>query len=150
MIAPDPISAAIANLPQGMFVITSSYDSVRTGVIVRGVMPCATEPRLICVAVTKGHTVEPLIRDSRHFGLCQIDPSDKLAVRKFEFAADHDPEKPQDPFNAMPVETLQSGSPILKKSPLAFDCEVVRHFDLEADCELYVGLVLAVRGGRHV
>lgn len=145
MISPDPIAAALSSIPQGMFVITSAFEGVRSGVIVLGVMPCAYEPRLICVAVRKGHTVEPIIRDSRHFGICLIDASDRLAVRKFEMSADHDPEKPQDPFNSLAVETLISGSPILRKSALAFDCEVVRHFDLEADCELYVGQVLAVR-----
>ena len=50
-----------------------------------------------------------------------------------------------DPFDSVPVQTLQSGVPILKRSSLALDCEVVRHFDLEADCEIYMVAVLACR-----
>lgn len=38
-----------------------------------------------------------------------------------------------------------TGSPVLLRSIVAFDCEVVRHFDLEADHELFVGQVLASR-----
>ncbi len=141
----DVIHDALNAIPGGMFVITSTFDGVRSGVIVRSVQPCADEPRLVCVAVRKGHTIEPLIRDSRHFALCRIDRSDKLACRKFDMAADHDPEKPQDPFDSLPVETLATGSPVLRKSDLVLDCEVVRHFDLEADCELFIGLVHAAR-----
>lgn len=141
----DPIADAIAAIPGGTFIITSAFEGVRSGVLVRSAQPCADEPRLICVAVKKGHTVEPIIRDSRHFALCQIDPADRLAMKKFDMAADHDPEKPTDPFDSFPTHTLRTGSPVLKKSPLCLDCEVVRHFDLEADCELYIGLVLAAR-----
>ncbi|MBX3364578.1 MAG: flavin reductase [Phycisphaeraceae bacterium] len=145
--AKDPISAALDTIPGGAFIITSAFDGVRSGVIARSVQPCADEPRLVCVAVRKGHTVEPLIRDSRCFALCRVARTDRLVMRKFEMSADHDPEKPQDPFDAFAIETMTTGSPILRKSDLVLDCEVVRHFDLEADCELFIGLVLAARIG---
>ena len=44
--------------------------------------------------------------------------------------------------------TLVTGSPLLSRSLISLDCEVLRHLDLEADHEIYVGQVLSavVRG----
>jgi len=54
-------------------------------------------------------------------------------------------EEQHDPFDAVAVLSLETGSPILRASALAFDCEVVRHVDMDADHELYVGRVVAAR-----
>ncbi len=131
-------------LPSGWFVLTAAFEAKRSGMIVRWVQPCAEEPLLVAVAARRGHSIEPLIRDSHSFAICRIDPEDKLLTRKF--AVHRPPDDTGDPFDAVPVETLVTGSPIIRRSPLVLDCEVVRHFDLEADHELFVGLVVAGRG----
>ncbi|HZW09662.1 MAG TPA: flavin reductase family protein [Phycisphaerales bacterium] len=136
---------AMAQLPVGLFVMTASFEDERAGIVVRSVLPCGTEPPLICVAARTGHRIEPLIRDSRCFAICQLDPHHKLALRKFDPDA---PEERGDPFDAIPIESLATGSPVLRGAPLVFDCEVVRHYDLETDFELYVGQVLAARAAR--
>ena len=58
-------------------------------------------------------------------------------------------EEHHDPFDALAVLTLETGAPILRTSPVAFDCEVVRHGDMDADHELYIGRVLAARVGSE-
>ena len=137
---PEVVRALDALRSDAVGILTSAFESERAGVRVYSVQPCATEPILISVAVRKGHFIEPLIRDSHHFGLCLVEPTDRLALRKFpEDAAQGD----DDPFDSFPTSTLKSGSPILGRGVAALDCEVVRHFDLEADHEIYVGLVLA-------
>ena len=123
-------------------IMTSSFETDRAGLRVLSVQPCATEPCLICVAVRKGHFIEPLIRDSHHFGLCLVDPTERLVLRKFP---EDPPDNSDDPFDAFPTTRITSGVPILERGRAAFDCEVVRHFDLEADHEIYVGLVLGAR-----
>lgn len=140
----DPgILRALSLLPSGWFVLTAAYESKRSGMIVRWVQPCADEPLLIAVAARRGHSIEPLIRDSHSFAICRMDPEDKLLNRKF--AIHRPPDDMGDPFDAVPVETMVTGSPIIKRSTLVLDCEVVRHFDLEADHELFIGLVRAGR-----
>ncbi len=139
------IRDALAHLPGGVFAITSAYDGRRSGCLVKSVQACADEPVLVSVAVRKGHEVETLIRDSRHFGVCQIDPSDKLALHALSTSGDHEPEIRHDPFDSLAVYSLVSGSPMLRRALLCLDCEVVRHFDMEADHELYIGMVLAAR-----
>ncbi len=124
------------------FVMTSAFEDRRTGVVVKNVLQCADEPLLICVAARKGHWIEPLIRDSRVFAVCRLDPEDRLARRRF---ADDRTEDQGDPFDGLPVSRLKTGAPILDRSTAVLDCEVVRHFDLEADHELYIGQVLAVK-----
>ncbi len=131
-----------ALLRSGLYLMTAAHEDVRAGVIVRSVQPCSDEPPLLCVAVRTGHPIEPIIRDARCFAICRLDEADKLALRKFASAAPLDEE---DQFDAIPVERLLTGAPVLRRSPLVFDCEVVRHFDLEAESELYVGQVIACR-----
>lgn len=136
--------AALEALPSGTFVMTSAFEDKRAGVRVHAVMPCATEPLLIAVAIRKGHWIEPMIRDAHTFALCQLDPTDKLTLAKFDEC--HTSEEDGDAFEALRIDTLRPGGPpVPRRSPLAIDCEVVRHFDLEADHELYIGQVLAAR-----
>ncbi|MEM7756127.1 MAG: flavin reductase family protein [Planctomycetota bacterium] len=137
--SPEVIEALGLLAPPLVGIMTSSYENDRTGLRVMSVQPCAVEPCLICVAVRKGHYIEPLMRDSHHFGLCLVEPTDRLALRKFP---EDPPADADDPFDAFSTIELVSGIPILNRGRAAFDCEVVRHFDLEADHEIYVGLVL--------
>ena len=50
-----------------------------------------------------------------------------------------------DPFDALPLCKIRTGVPVIKRAAMAFDCEVVRHFDLEADHGMYIGLVVGVK-----
>lgn len=137
-----PVGDALAMLPDGVFIITARFEDDRSGVRVLSAMPCATEPVLVAVAARKGHSIEPLIRDSHHFALCVVSPSDRLLIQKFPMGSEP---RGGDPFDAVSTLSLGTGSPVPARCPAAFDCEVVRHFDLDADHEIYVGQVLAVR-----
>ncbi len=153
IVKPTDLAQVVAEfVPTGTFVVTSAHDGKRAGVLARSVAPCATEPILIMLAMRKGHSIAPLIRDSRHFGLCRVDPAERLLMRKFN-DADSGPdladENAGDPFDSIAVESIQSGSPILKRCIFALDCEVVRHFDLEADHEIYVAQVHAAKVPSH-
>lgn len=134
---------ACERLPTNLYLLSAHFDDVRSGTLVMGVHQCASEPLLLCVPVRRGHRINPIIRDSRSFALCAIEVDDRAMRRRFE----HHPsaEEYHDPFDAVPVMTLETGSPILRSSVLAFDCEVVRHVDMDADQELYIGRVVAAR-----
>lgn len=142
---PELVAPAIAQLPSARFLMTSAFEGKRAGVLVRSVQSVADEPPLLAVALRRGHWIEPLIRDSRHFALCLIEAADRLVLRKFAEATKREP---GDPFDALPLETLVSQSPVLRRSPLVFDCEVARNLDLEAECGLYVGIIVGVRTAR--
>jgi flavin reductase (DIM6/NTAB) family NADH-FMN oxidoreductase RutF len=124
----------------GVYVLTAAHESRRSGQVVRWVMPCAEEPPLVCVAVRKGHAVEPLIRDSGRFAVCRLDPRDKALTRRF--SPGRPPDSRTDPFEGLEVCRLQTGAPVLLRSVVALDCELVRHFDAESDHDLYIGLVV--------
>lgn len=149
IVKPTDLAQVVAEfVPTGTFVVTSAWDGKRAGVLARSVAPCATEPLRIMLALRKGHSIAPLIRDSRHFGICRVDPAERLLMRKFadtDSGPDLADENAGDPFDSLPVDTIQSGAPILRRALFAMDCEVVRHFDLEADHEIYVAHVLAAR-----
>jgi flavin reductase (DIM6/NTAB) family NADH-FMN oxidoreductase RutF len=135
---------AMADLSRGLFVLTAQHEGKRAGVVVRSVQVCADEPPLLAVAVKTGHWVEPLIRDSHVFALCRVSAAERLLLRK---VAETSRPRDEDPLDCVATERLATGAPVLARSTLALDCEVLRHFDLEADHELFIGLVRAVRIG---
>lgn len=140
---PQEITDALAMLPSGHFLMTSAYDGKRAGQVVRSVQVCSEVPTLICVAARKGHSIAPLIRDSHSFVICVIASEDASILRRFD--REWAPDEQGDAFDALPVETLKSMSPVIRRSVAAIDCEVVRHFDLEADHELYIGMPIKAR-----
>lgn len=135
------VERALAQTPASNFIMTSSFELERAGVAVRWVQRCATEPLLVSVALRKGHPIELLIRDSRCFALSLLDDKDLGILRRFE----QEDDSPLNVFDTLDVETLVTGAPCLKRALLAIDCEVHRHLDIEADHEIYVGLVREAR-----
>ena len=119
---PSTLVDAMALIPTGLFVLTSSYCETRGGVIVRWVQTVSSTPPLVVVAIEKGQHLSPVIRDSRRFGLCQLAPEDRVLRRLFEPA----PEASEgnrgvrtetvDPFLGLPTKTTAHGIPILLKA----------------------------------
>lgn len=154
--------------PQGPFLMTARHESARRGLLVRRVMTCADAPPSVCVSFPKGHPISPLVRDSRGFALCAVDPADRVLLRLFEQrggvlaapshngtasglsphaapgAGAHDA-APSDPFISLEIESLHTGAPLLKRCRFALDVRVTMHLDFESDHEIYIGTVL---GGR--
>jgi flavin reductase (DIM6/NTAB) family NADH-FMN oxidoreductase RutF len=134
----------LPDLGRGLFVLTAHHEGKRSGLIARSVQVCADDPPLLAVAVRTGHGIDPLIRDSHAFAVCRVSPTERLLLRKL---AEPSRGRDSDPFDCVPVDRLVTGAPVLARTTLAVDCEVVRHFDLEADHELFIGLVRAFRQG---
>jgi len=144
------LERALRCLPSGFFVMTAAHEGKRSGMRIRSVQACADEPLLISVAARKGHAIDPLIRDSRSFAVCVIAPDDKLIARSFPaersngaIGGETAPEG--DPFDGLEHVKLVTGAPVLTRAIAAFDCEVARRIDLEADHELFVGQVVGWR-----
>lgn len=144
-ITPNPdaharlLTEALAHIPRGSFILTSSFEDSRTGMLITQVQQCASNPPLVLFSVDKGQPIEPLIRDSRCFALCRIDQSDLLLHRIFNPAPDHG----LDPFMALPTFTAATGSPILQRALAWIDCQVIRHVDVETNASIYIGSVVA-------
>jgi flavin reductase (DIM6/NTAB) family NADH-FMN oxidoreductase RutF len=137
------IRNAIAQANGCAYILTSRFKNKRGGMLATSVQLCGHEPPLVCIAVRKGHRVDLLLRDSHAFGLCCIPATSRLLLRRFR--AMHSPESIADPFEGLEIDALLTGAPLLKGCTVAFDCEVFRIFDLEADHELVIGLVVALR-----
>jgi len=136
------VDRVLCALGSGHFLLTSHHGGKRAGITTRWVMACAHTPLLVSAAVRRGHWIAPLIRDSHTFAICAVDPGATLLLRK---CADTSRPRDGDPFDCVLTTRLATGAPILEGEGLALDCEVRRHIDLEADYELYVGLVIATR-----
>lgn len=132
---PD-VAGAIDRIPAGIFLLTSAYGDQRGGVAVKWVQQCCNIPPMLMVAVEKGHSLSPVIRDSRAFALCQLDPADRAALRSFE------QQQPGiDPFVGVLCTAAPSGAPVPCRALAFSDCELARHVDIDGDHEIYVGVV---------
>ncbi|MFA7236560.1 MAG: flavin reductase family protein [Phycisphaeraceae bacterium] len=131
------IGLAMGRIPQSIYVMTSHFEDRMRGVLVTCVQQMAHEPPMIMVALPKGRPIIPLIHDSHSFALCQIARNDKLTLRRFSPHIDAG----DNAFEALETTRGITGSPILKKALAYLDCELVRHIDVDADHDIYVGLV---------
>jgi flavin reductase (DIM6/NTAB) family NADH-FMN oxidoreductase RutF len=131
------IDKALGLIPSGQYVLTAAFDHSRCGVLVKWVQRCSVSPPMVMVALPLGQRVEPLIRDSRSFALCQLAADDRFTQRKLAGTG----ESEDDLLVAMVRLSAPSGSPVIDRAVSYLDCELARHIDIEADCALYVGLV---------
>lgn len=140
---------AVSMLPSGLYLMTSAYEGERAGMLIHAVLPASSDPPLIVVAARKGHAIDPVIRDARCFAVGLVDPGDRLVRKSFAFGDSGGSGRGEhplsDPFDPFPARTLVTGSPILDRCPLWLDCVVVRHVELEAEHELFVGQVVGAR-----
>ncbi len=145
---------AVALIPRGRFIMTAAFDEHRAGVLVQYVQLCAPEPPHVAVSMLRGQSLEPLMRDSRAFALCQISADDRFLERKFQpneglpgtrqcATGEIGEEVIEDQFVSIPVRPAPSGSPIIERAMSWLDCELVRTVDLDPDHRLYVGRVTA-------
>lgn len=133
------IPEAMALLSGREFFLTSSGVDKSHGVMAEFVMPCANTPPMLMVAVRKGMALSPLIRDSRMFTVSAVDGIALAHARRLDqMIIDQ-----VDSFMGINVDHTPTGIPVLANSIAWFECELSRHIDIDADCELYVGTVRA-------
>lgn len=137
----EDVVHALRRIPCGLFVMTAAFEGNRAGVLTRWVQPCASDPPLIMVAIPTGLAIEPLIRDSRIFALAQISDGERLLRRRFETPS----ERGDDPFITLPHCTTPGGAPVPDRVHAWFECELIRHVDLDADHRLFVGRIVRAR-----
>ena len=129
--------AALSRIPTAEFLLTASFGDIRDGVLVQRVQVCGTNPAMVLIAMEKGHALSPLIRDSRTFGLSLLGARGRLLTRLFS----DDRALGDDPFIALTLKIGVLGAPIVTRAEAWYDCEVIRHFDVESNFEVYVGIV---------
>ena len=131
---------ALSRLPRGQYLLTAGYGHCRNGLIIERVSLGADDPPTVILSVRKGHALSPLIRDSGRFGIAEIGHTDEMLSRLFR-----DPTTLQDddPFlgHALIDDPLKLEIPIPVRAVTWLTCELLRHLDIEADHEVYIGRV---------
>lgn len=135
--APSELAQALGRIPSGMFVLTAHYEDQLDAIMVSWIQQVSFEPPMVMVSLHKGRSITPLICGSNHFGLCQVSQADKLMMRRFEIGMDQD-----DPFQLLTLAHNTTSVPIIESSLTYMECEVVRHLDIEADHEIFIGKVV--------
>jgi flavin reductase (DIM6/NTAB) family NADH-FMN oxidoreductase RutF len=121
-------------------VMATAWAGRRYGALTLGVQQASNLPPLVCVSTRCGHIIDPILRDARVFAACAIAPSERVLLRRLHDGASL---RGIDAFDGVAMERTRSGLPVVASSLVTLECEIVRHIDLEADHQLYVGRVLA-------
>jgi flavin reductase (DIM6/NTAB) family NADH-FMN oxidoreductase RutF len=124
-------------VPSSTFLLTAAFSELRSAVTVRFVQQVATQPPMVLIAMEKGQTISPIIRDARNFALCLLDRNERNLLRLFA----QSPDQGVDAFLTVPHLTVPGGAPVPLRARGFIACEVVRHLDIEADHEVYIGMV---------
>lgn len=127
---------ALAVIPSARFLLVSQSGDRMRGCVVRWVQKCGSSPPMVMIALPKGDAISPVIRDRRMFGLGLIAEDDGLLPRRFGEGTSE-----ADPFLGLPLATTTLDLPIPERCGVRIECEMVRHLDIDSDCELYVGVV---------
>jgi len=130
------VFAAMQRIPSAIYVMTASFDGARRGMLVEWVQRCGDEPPMVGVSLRKGQAIEPIIRDSHAFALSLVRPDDRFVMRLLNDS------NANAALDAIPCDTLSTGSPCLRRAIAILDCEVARHIDLDNGHELYIGQVV--------
>ena len=140
MVSRNVIADVINRIPSGGFLVTAAHEDTRTGVMTCRVQICSEDPLILMISIPRGTPIEPLLRDSRCFGMCRLLDDDRLLQRRFNPPA----QRGDDPYVAIPTSQLVTGAPIIHRCEYFMDCELVGHLAPDADCRIYLGLVKAV------
>lgn len=138
---PAAVRSSVAHVldlvPASTFLLTAAFGELRSAVTVRFVQQVATQPPMLLIAMEKGQTISPIIRDARNFALCVLDRQERVLPRLFA----QSPDQGVDAFLTVPHMTVPGGAPVPTRALGFIACEVVRHLDIEADHEVYIGMV---------
>ena len=135
----DVIQEALKAFPTGNYLVTATSEGRSNGFLAEFVMQGGHTPPTLVMSTRKGQILSPLIRDSRRFAVAIIDRSARAQVRRFV----HSSVDSINPFIGLQVEYTPSEIPVLRDSIAWFECELARHIDIDSDCELYVGNIVA-------
>jgi flavin reductase (DIM6/NTAB) family NADH-FMN oxidoreductase RutF len=135
----DVSSRAWHALHECAVVIACATSGRRFAAMTLGVSQASQSPTLVAVSTRCGMAIDPALRDARTFSLCTIEPDERVLLRRL---AEVPGVRGIDPFDGLRVERTPQGLPVLASARVWIACEIIRHIDLEADHQLYVGRVV--------
>lgn len=133
----ESVEHVLELIPSSLFLLTSAYGELRGGVIVRCVQQVAMQPAMLLIAMEKGQSISPIIRDSRNFALCILASDDRTTPKIFASP----PDQGFDAFLTIPHIVAPGGCPVPLRARGYVACELIRHLDIESDHEVYIGMV---------
>ncbi|MDH3584779.1 MAG: flavin reductase family protein [Phycisphaerae bacterium] len=128
---------ALGRIPQGLYVLTAAHDGREGGTMVSWVQQLAFRPPMVMLSLQRDCAIIPILLGAKCFALNQVRPDDKLVRRNFR------PQVGNEELDLHAVETVQkvTGAPVMTRAQTYLDCRLYRHLGVEADHDLYIGLV---------
>lgn len=138
---PEQLRMAMRAWTTGITIVTAVHDGDRHGMTVSSFTSISLEPAMITISLQGPSRTCDLVTRSGAFGLTilsaeQQELSDLFAGRRAEGV---------DRFAGLEIETLVTGSPLIKGGLAWLDCRVAYRYDAGMNA-LFIGEVVAARG----
>lgn len=129
-------------LDREVWLVTSSFEGQRGGLIATFVSPASLVPELprVLVCLAKPHRTWELVEGSGRFAMHLLGEGDLELVWRFGLASGRDGDK----FDGLETETSATGCPLLPQAVGWLDCKVEASLDI-GDRTVFVGEVIEGR-----
>lgn len=136
----DPRSRALASFDRAVWIITSSADDARAGLVATFVNSASLVPSLprLIIGIARHHHSWGVIRRSRAFAAHLVAEGALPLVWRFGLASGHHTDK----FVDLAWRQERTGSPVIDEALAWFDCRVEAEFDI-GDRTVFLGDVVA-------
>ena len=137
----------LKKIKNGVCILTSSNDGEPFGLTVAWCTRVGSDPEMVAVSVGKKRKGFDIVKNGKRFALNVLGEDHLEIGRHFGLTDGSGSEN----FKDVDFERLKTGSPILKESVGALDCELVNVIDV-GDHELLIGKVVdfAERDGESL
>lgn len=134
------LSAALGRIPSGLFIVTSAYQGVETGMLASWVQQCAFEPPCVSLAIKRGRPIHTWLLAGAGFVVNILDDGQTDMVA--HFGRGFSPEQPA--FEGLEVERSPGELPVLREALAYLECQVISHHTV-GDHDLILGRVVSGR-----
>ncbi len=136
--ADDPVSDALKKVQYSLVVVGSkSADGEPNGMTANWLTQVSFDPRIVAVAVQQGAVTRQNIDDTQVFSISILGEGAKDLSLKFTKKSRHG----QDRLEDEPIQTFETGAPVLDAAVAWFECRVVAT-ESPGDHKVYFGEVI--------
>ena len=140
----DLLRQAMRFWATGVTIVTAAHAGIQHGMTVSSFTSISITPPQVLVSVAHNTRTHDLIKHSQHFGVTILDESQMEISDRFAGRLSEDVDR----LAGLETITLVSGTPLLKRGLVQFDCHVLTTVD-SGSTTLFIGEVLAVQAAQQ-
>ena len=152
---PEALRSAMRAWTAGVTIVSAAYAGIQHGMTVNSFTSISLDPAWVTISLQQSTRTHGLIRKAGAFGITILSTEQRHLSERFAGHAPRQPhpepaevssqEERDDRFAGLEIETLVTGSPLIKGGLAYLDCRLVQTIPAGMNT-LFIGEVLAARG----